>query len=1779
MSWLGTAAQNVRRTDRSTKSRKARRVRNGRRAISFEALESRHLLSVMFVDTEENDAIGTPQAVTSPGLSAGVVDMITSPSGSVTTGDPDYYSFQAAVPGELNVSVGYTSGTSNATVTFYDNANNPIGAPVIIDTSNPLASTTVPAVNTANVYKVGIVGDDAQYQLRIWNPDREDDGGVHNDTRATATNLGTLGSIPAGDLQNYTITRPDRDYFRFVSNVSGPVEVRAVMPTGTGLPSGPTNLGIRIRDAAGAIIASSNGATADVDVATFTAVNGQTYYGEIYSGSVGQVNRYDLQIQALTGQIQGYKFIDANGNGFFDAGENQPPSAVQNWQIFLDTTPNGTYDAGEPLASTAADGSYSFPNLAAGTYRVREVLSSSYSQTLPGAADNFEYVASINRDNLYLDHIDFGNLPLGSITVIKDAVPNDPQDFEFDPSANLQAANFFLDDDSDGTLPNSRTFGSLLPGTYTVQEVNLPAGWSLTNLVIVDPDNGSSVNLGTGTATIDVDAGESITVTFTDTKSGSITVIKDAVPNDAQDFEFDPSSNLQATNFFLDDDADGTLSNTQLFNGLLPGTYSVQELNIPSGWTLTNVSVTGATSSTYTVAGGLATINLAVGENLTVTYTDTRQGSIRVIKDTVPNDAQDFEFDPSSNLQATNFFLDDDADGTLSNTQLFSGLLPGTYSVQELNIPAGWTLTNVSVTGATSSTYTVAGGLATINLAVGENLTVTYTDTRQGSIRVIKDAVPNDAQDFEFDPSSNLQATNFLLDDDADGTLSNTQLFNGLLPGTYSVQELNIPAGWTLTNVSVTGATSSTYTVAGGLATINLAVGENLTVTYTDTRQGSIRVIKDAVPNDAQDFEFDPSSNLQATNFLLDDDADGTLSNTQLFNGLLPGTYSVQELNIPAGWTLTNVSVTGATSSTYTVAGGLATINLAVGENLTVTYTDTRQGSIRVIKDAVPNDAQDFEFDPSSNLQATNFFLDDDADGTLSNTQLFNGLLPGTYSVQELNIPAGWTLTNVSVTGATSSTYTVAGGLATINLAVGENLTVTYTDTRQGSIRVIKDAVPNDAQDFEFDPSSNLQATNFFLDDDADGTLSNTQLFGGLLPGTYSVQELNIPAGWTLTNVSVTGATSSTYTVAGGLATINLAVGENLTVTYTDTRQGSIRVIKDAVPNDAQDFEFDPSSNLQATNFFLDDDADGTLSNTQLFNGLLPGTYSVQELNIPAGWTLTNVSVTGATSSTYTVAGGLATINLAVGESITVTFTNAVTPAFTGTKFYDLVADGVRDANGVDNIPGNTDDEVGLQGWTIELYRDVDSDGQFEPNGPFGVVGDDGAPVYTAVTDANGNYSLAPLSLPNGRYFIREVVRSGWTQSSSPTYYTFIYAGATIAPVDFGNASCTGTLYVPDGSRVVTAQRDGLLTLALSQGTMTVTRVGVPGVDDGGNGIVDDAEDLEFDAYNGSGGVLSGVTTVSGQRVDILIGANDYLHSGAHPTPPGTQFSVTISGSGGAGTFTVLNAVNVDVAGSLALIITGTECGELIVVDDDKDPDGPDPDTAPDQVGGPSDAKAIYFGTVEGVYNGGANLTSTGIEYNTAIMDAMFGIPTISRVEVYAEAGDDIVRVTDDIVQQSTLDAGPGDDNVRAGAGRAYMSGGDGIDLLVGGTADDIIYGGLSHDRIYGGAGADRAYGDAGDDWIAGGDGDDALLRGGDGNDRISGGSGRDRLYGDAGFDNLYRDAVDYLVDVGLGGGAIASTPPDPAEQYLLDLITKYWNDLNPDAKDTLDELINSILP
>jgi hypothetical protein len=116
--------------------------------------------------------------------------------------------------------------------------------------------------------------------------------------------------------------------------------------------------------------------------------------------------------------------------------------------------------------------------------------------------------------------------PNGTIVIVKDTVPNDAQDFNFNLTNGDINQNFSLDDDADGTLQNSQTF-SVPPGTWSASELNIPTGWSLSNLVCVDPTNNTTVNLGAGTASINLTSLETVTCTFTNSRNaGSLTLKK-----------------------------------------------------------------------------------------------------------------------------------------------------------------------------------------------------------------------------------------------------------------------------------------------------------------------------------------------------------------------------------------------------------------------------------------------------------------------------------------------------------------------------------------------------------------------------------------------------------------------------------------------------------------------------------------------------------------------------------------------------------------------------------------------------------------------------------------------------------------------------------------------------------------------------------------------------------------------------------------------------------------------------------------------------------------------------------------------------------------------------------------------------------------------------------------------------------------------------------------------------------------------------------------------------
>ncbi len=148
----------------------------------------------------------------------------------------------------------------------------------------------------------------------------------------------------------------------------------------------------------------------------------------------------------------------------------------------------------------------------------------------------------------------------------------------------------------------------------------------------------------------------------------------------------------------------------------------------------------------------------------------------------------------------------------------------------------------------------------------------------------------------------------------------------------------------------------------------------------------------------------------------------------------------------------------------------------------------------------------------------------------------------------------------------------------------------------------------------------------------------------------YTVTEL-AEEGWDLTDISIQDPTGgSTYDVGARTANIDLAEGETVIVTFTNTQRGKIIVIKETVGDD-DSFEFDPS--WSETNFFLSN------GQTNESDWLPPyTTYDVTEL-AEEGWDLTSITITGDDDYTSgNVVTGTATVELDPGEIVIVTFTN-----------------------------------------------------------------------------------------------------------------------------------------------------------------------------------------------------------------------------------------------------------------------------------------------------------------------------------------------------------------------------------------------------------------------------------------------------------------------------------------------------------------------------------------
>ncbi len=420
-------------------------------------------------------------------------------------------------------------------------------------------------------------------------------------------------------------------------------------------------------------------------------------------------------------------------------------------------------------------------------------------------------------------HCTFTNERHGQVVIRKATAPAGDTTNAFDFYGSF--GSFSLKDGED------QTFLDVTPGVYSVSEVD-PSGldYRLSGLTCTDSDpNGtpSTGDLVTHTASINVDAGETVECTFTNAENDTVLVQKFTDPADGTGFNFTSTFSSPNDSFSLDD------LDIQTVTGVAAGqTYIVTEADPTPAYDLTE-ALCFDTATGATIPGDLTsrsvTFTPAAGHVIYCEFLNQERGTVIIEK--APGSGTGYGF--SGDLG--DFTLDS------GKEQTFVELKVGAYSVTE-QTPPGDTLTGLTCTDSDAngvpSTGDVASSTATINLDPGETVRCTYTNQPGGSVVIKKAVTSGPSGPFTFLDNIQTPAT-FELSDGGE------QRFDGVLPGTYTVQESGVPDGSGLANIDCVDSdgsgTSSGSDLSAATAVIHLDPGETVECTFTN-REPEVRI-------------------------------------------------------------------------------------------------------------------------------------------------------------------------------------------------------------------------------------------------------------------------------------------------------------------------------------------------------------------------------------------------------------------------------------------------------------------------------------------------------------------------------------------------------------------------------------------------------------------------------------------------------------------------------------------------------------------------------------------------------------------------------------------------------------------------------------------------------------------------------------------------------------------------------------------------------------------------
>ncbi len=861
-----------------------------------------------------------------------------------------------------------------------------------------------------------------------------------------------------------------------------------------------------------------------------------------------------------------------------------------------------------------------------------------------------------------------------NLRIVKVTNPGDvDQDFEFQvagPGVAPDDQAFTLNTATDpATPPASRDI--LLDGPagsgsqYTITETGT-SGWDLTDIECSkDPDSSTATAV-----TLTIQPTEDVTCAFTNERLPSLTIAKETSPSGSPAvFGFTTSPALDPASFNLSD------GQSKTFDALTPGEVTITEADVPTGWTLDDISCSGTTVSDKDVVAGTVTVDLALGEQAQCLYTN---GELPPATLTIVKDDTTATWDPDFPFEVEGPGLDDSFTLNLGASTTYTvrpGIAGDTYTVsEELPGPtppasdSGFRLTSIECVIGDPQNPIVGDtgtGLVDVPLRPGDAAVCTYTNQQLPRLTVVKNAIPIDdpADQTEFTfTTTGLDPPQF------DLTHAQQQVFTDV-SGALTVTE-SPTVDWTLTSLECTGngAEGLTVDLPNSAVSGKLEYGADVICTYVNTQdppKAYLFIAKYTDPaTSTQQFDFTAEGPSFDESFPL---GNGDFQGFEVD----PGAYTVTEAGQP-GWEITELYCVNSADPSQPVYGdpdtGVTTITLLNKEVGVCVYTNSQLASLSVDKVTDSVSLQEFPFSaasvPSGILPAT-FPLT--GGGT---PQLFSDVSAGTKVTVTEDVPTAtpprWTLADIRCDGtAADPTYTADS--ATVQLGAGEDADCTFFDSQvpPATVQIVKAADPADGTEFGFTAQGAEGGVlapdrTFTLTPDGDIDVKTLTVYPTESGEQFTFAEPTVPADWKLTGIAcVDGGTpvgTPDFTAAGGHVDVAIEPGATITCTFSNTKDATLTVIKEAPDDPQKSFDFLWNADTPAT-FSLKD------QQTNQATGLAAGSYEVQETDLPQDWYLSGpegahpTCVGTEAEIDYTVDLG-ARLTLAAGEDATCTFAN-----------------------------------------------------------------------------------------------------------------------------------------------------------------------------------------------------------------------------------------------------------------------------------------------------------------------------------------------------------------------------------------------------------------------------------------------------------------------------------------------------------------------------------------